>query len=288
MSKSQLTDNKLHFDPVTQDDPNNDGKNPGSMAPIIFNSGGSKVLGTLFLASGDGFHPTALLLGGFPGNEVNFDIAHMIRRQGYNVFTFYPRGCWGSEGYYSWINLIEDGANAFRFLQSSFVKNRFRVDPAKIILVGHSMGGFSALFNSILLGEVKNVCAIAPLNAGYFGEFLDSNLPMKSYSAEQMHPAMDFVNCNSAEELLEEFVNNRDEWNLLNHLEKLSQKNILLIGARYDSLVPLSMHHQPLQQKLHEVGSNFESHVLETGHSFSDKRIQLMRIISEWINKIEF
>jgi uncharacterized protein len=286
--KESITNNQLLFDPVTEDNPGVDAKNPASMAPVVFNSNGSKLFGTMFLAGGSGFHPTALLLGGFPGNEVNFDIAHMIRRYGYNVFTFYPRGSFGSEGEYSWFNLVEDGRNAYRLLKSNFIKDRFFIDAGRIFLVGYSMGGFSALYNSIFLEEIKNVCAIAPFNSGYFGSFLQANPNMITYSAEQMYPAMEFVKSAGAEYLLNEFIVNQQEWNLLNHLDALAQKNILMIGAKFDSIAPLNLHHLPLQQKLQEVNPGFQSHILDTGHSFADKRIQLMRIISGWINKLEF
>lgn len=277
----------IHFDPVTQDDPNSGGKFPASMAPLYFVNNGCKVYGTFFSAAGEGLHPTVLLLVGFPGNEVNFDIAHMLRRKGYNVFTFYPRGCWGSEGNYSWQNLVDDGFAAVKFLQSSFMKEKFNVDAENISLVGHSMGGFSALFNAIRCDEIKNVCGIAPFNAGMFGQVLAGNEQIKQYSVQQMQPAMEFVKNDSAENLLNEMINNQKEWNLLYQIEKLAKKNVLVVSAKYDSIAPVELHHVPLEAKLKAANSNAEFVVLETGHSFSDKRIQLMKLISNWFTKIE-
>lgn len=280
-----MADNKRPFDPVTQDDPNSGEKSPSSMSPLFFMSNGSKVLGTFFSAAGEGLHPTILLLGGFPGNEVNFDIAHMLRRQGFNVFSFYARGSWGSEGEYSWKNLVDDGAAAIQFLQSDLAKEKFFVDVSNISLVGHSMGGFSALYNSIRFDEIKNISAIAPFNAGMFGQFLSTNYQVKLYAIQQMQPAMDFVKCDSAESLLNELIDNRKDWNLVNHLEKLATKNLLVISAKYDSIAPVELHHIPFEAKLKPVNSNSEFVILEAGHSFSDKRIELMRLISDWFNK---
>lgn len=284
----QSTGTEQLFDPVTQDNPKIDSRNPSSMAPVAFTSFGSKVLGTMFIAAGNELHPTVLLLGGFPGNEVNFDIAHAIRRQGLNVFTFYPRGSWGSEGNYSWQNIVDDAAEAVKFLKTSSIKEKYRIDSERIVFVGYSMGGFSALYNSIRLDEIKNVCAISPFNAGYFGSILNARAEVMQYSIEQMLPAMDFVNCKSTKELLNEFIVNQNEWNLLNHLDKLSKKNILMIGSKYDSIAPLELHHVPLHQNLSKINQNFQSLVLDTGHSYSDKRIELMKIISHWLNQIKF
>lgn len=280
-----MANNKQPFDPVTQDDPNSGEKSPASMAPVYFLSGGSKVFGTFFSAAGEGQHPTILLIGGFPGNEVNFDIAHMLRRQGFNVLTFYARGSWGSEGEYSWKNLIEDGAAAIKFLQSDVAKEKYFVDKENISLVGHSMGGFSALYNSLRFDEIKNVCAIAPFNAGMFGQFLAVNFEVKLYAIQQMQPAMDFVKCDSAESLLNEMIENQKDWNFVTHLAKLSKKNLLVVSAKYDSIAPVELHHIPLEAKIKQVNPNSEFVILETGHSFSDKRIQLMRLISDWFNK---
>ncbi|MDP3581351.1 MAG: hypothetical protein Q8S39_05410, partial [Ignavibacteria bacterium] len=124
-------------------------------------------------------------------------------------------------------------------------------------------------------------------NAGMFGQFLATNDQIKQYSNQQMQPAMDFVKCASAEYLLNELIDNQKDWNLVNHLEKLNAKKILVISAKHDSISPLELHHIPLEAKLKNINSNSEFVILETGHSFSDKRIQLMRLISDWFNKIE-
>ncbi|NMB82452.1 MAG: alpha/beta hydrolase, partial [Ignavibacteria bacterium] len=122
------------FDPATQDAPN-DPKYPASMQPVSFTSNGCKLFGTFFFASGVGLHPTILLLHGFPGNEVNFDIAHAVRRMGFNVMVFHYRGCWGSEGEYLWTNLVEDVEEAIQFLKSEMAKEKYKVDSSKIILI---------------------------------------------------------------------------------------------------------------------------------------------------------
>ncbi len=276
------------FDPVTQDNPKADSKFPASLSPAVFISGGSKVLGTMFITSGDGLHPTVLLLTGFPGNEVNFDIAHMLQRQGFNVFTFYSRGSWGSEGEFSWNNLIEDIPAAITFLKDDLCRENFHVDKNKIVFVGYSMGGFSAFFNSIQFDDIKNICAIAPFNMGMFGQLLTMNEEIKNITTERMLRAKDFINCPSPEKLYDEMILHKTDWNLINHTEKLSKKNLLIISAAHDTTAPVELHHKPLVGALKLANSDVKEFILDTGHSFSDKRIQLMRLISDWISKIKF
>ncbi|MEW6702011.1 MAG: alpha/beta hydrolase [Bacteroidota bacterium] len=276
------------FDPVTQDPLTNDPKFPATILPASFISGGDKVLGTMLIASGEGPHPTVLLLNGFPGNEVNYDIAHMMQRQGFNVFTFYYRGSWGSKGEFSWSNLIEDSTTALEFLRSIYCREKFMVDGSRIVFVGYSMGGFSVLFNSICFDQIKNVAAIAPFNPGLFGHVLETNSGIKIYAVQELQPAMDFVNSCSAEGLLEDMIKHKSDWNLLNYAEKLSKKNLLIISAQDDLTAPVQLHHHPLVNALRTFNGNLQDFILETGHSFSNKRIQLMKIISEWLNQIKF
>jgi hypothetical protein len=283
-----MTENKKIFDPVTQDDPNISEKSPPTMTPLYFMSGGCKVLGTFFFAAGEELHPTIVLLAGFPGNEVNFDIAHMLQRQGYNVLHFFYRGSWGSEGTYSWKNILEDTDEAINFLKSDEAAEKFKVDKNKISLVGYSMGGFSALYISLKYSDIKNVVSIAGSNLGALGEIICMDKSIYDYAISEMLSSMPFVKCGSPSTLLDEAIENRKEWNMLNHLEKLAEKNLLLIGAKYDSTVPLDFNHTALVNALKGVNAKVTDYVLETGHSFSNKRIELMSIISGWYKQNGF
>ena len=68
---------------------------------VYFDSGGHRLLGTLFLAQGDEPGPTAVILHGVPGIEKNYDLAHALRDHGWNSLIFHYRGCWGSERTYA-------------------------------------------------------------------------------------------------------------------------------------------------------------------------------------------
>ena len=96
------------FNPVIEDNPNPDFEFPTSMQPIIFSSDNNKLIGTFFVASGKEKKPTVMLLHGFPGNETNYDIAHAIKRFGFNVIIFHYSGTWGSSGDFSITNAISD------------------------------------------------------------------------------------------------------------------------------------------------------------------------------------
>ena len=61
---------------------------------VTFDSDEVALLGVLHLPEGEGPHPVAVLLHGFPGNERNFDLAQSLRRAGYAALVFHYRGSW--------------------------------------------------------------------------------------------------------------------------------------------------------------------------------------------------
>jgi uncharacterized protein len=97
-----------------------------------------------FLAAGSGPHPTMLLLHGLPGNERNLDLAQAVRRAGWNVLTFTYRGAWGSEGRFSIANAVEDSQAALGFLRLQPNVRAYGIDTSRIVVAGHSMGGYMA------------------------------------------------------------------------------------------------------------------------------------------------
>ncbi len=121
---------------------------------VIFNSGGFQLVGTLFLARGAGPKPTAVLLHGVPGIEKNYDLAHALRLSGWNSLVFHYRGSWGSQGFYALSHLPEDVRAAVDSLDR---RAHPEVDPARIVLVGHSLGGWAAILAARDDNRIKGV-----------------------------------------------------------------------------------------------------------------------------------
>ena len=111
-------------------------------------SNGTRLNTVMFLASGAGPHPTVLLLHGFPGNEKNLDLAYVLRRAGWNVLFPHYRGSWGSGGNFSFSNAIEDTQAALNFLREPANVKKYHIDPTRIVLIGHSMGGLMAAYTA--------------------------------------------------------------------------------------------------------------------------------------------
>jgi dipeptidyl aminopeptidase/acylaminoacyl peptidase len=107
---------------------------------VTFDSDGHRLIGVLYLARGEEPKPTLLLLHGCPGLEKNLDIAIRSREAGWNALLFHYRGCWGSAGRYDLRTIPRDVTAAVDYL-AGFPQ----VDPGRIAVLGHSLGGWAAL-----------------------------------------------------------------------------------------------------------------------------------------------
>lgn len=123
-------------------DPPVDAKAPAASEVLHIPSGGVQINGLAYMAAGAGPHPTVVLAHGLPGNEKNLDLAQAIRRSGWNAVTFNYRGSWGSPGAFSFTGNVEDAKAVLAYLRDPANAQRLRVDPKRLVIMGHSMGGW--------------------------------------------------------------------------------------------------------------------------------------------------
>jgi len=123
-------------------DPPADAKPPAASEVLHIPSGGVQINGLAYLAAGPGPHPTVVVAHGLPGNEKNLDLAQAIRRSGWNAVTFNYRGSWGSPGTFSFTGNLDDAKAVLAYLRDPANAARLRVDPKRMVLMGHSMGGW--------------------------------------------------------------------------------------------------------------------------------------------------
>jgi len=131
---------------------------------VTFDSDGHRLVGVLYLARGAEPKPTVLLLHGCPGLEKNLDLAVRLRQAGWNSLLFHYRGCWGSAGPYDLRTIPRDVTVAVDYLADCP-----RVDPGRIAVLGHSLGGWAALVTAAAEPRLRAVAvygAAARLGAG--------------------------------------------------------------------------------------------------------------------------
>ena len=273
-------------DPVTSDPSKIDTKHPAGMAEVAIHSHGSRLNGMVYLAQGQGPHPTVVLLHGFPGNEKNLDVAQAMRRAGFNVLFFHYRGSWGSEGDFSFSHGLEDVAAALAFLRTEKAQAAYRIDARRLTLVGHSMGGFMALQAAAKDRSVRCVVSIAGVNLASWGAVASRNAETAASVAAALDGGTGPLQGTSGEQLRDELVANVEAFDVLRLAATFKKRPVLLVGGRRDAVVPVDAHHQPLSRALKSAGvSMLTEKILDTDHAFSDQRIALTRTVVDWLDQ---
>lgn len=273
------------FDPVTTDPPA-DAQHPATLVSLSLSSGGQFVNGRGLIAQGSGPHPTVLLLHGMPGLELNMDVAQAMRRSGWNVFTLHYRGSWGSGGEFSFKSVVEDTAAAVEFLRSSPARSPgWRVDPERIVLVGHSVGGFAALTVAAAHPAVKAVASVAGFDVGGAGVMMSTSDPARQRWL-RVFEASKPLKVSDPEALVKAWAASASDIRFSKLEAPLSAKPVLLVAGTRDTIAPPDQNHEPLARALKARDSGkLTEVVLESDHSFSDKRIALTRTLLAWLEK---
>ncbi len=236
-------------DPVTSDS-----LYPPTLADVQIPSSGARMNGVLYLAQSKGPHTTVLVLHGFPGTEKNTDLAQVVRRAGFNALIFHYRGAWGSDGDYSFSHVLEDVAAALRWLRQPAVADSYRVNTRRLILVGHSLGGFAALYSAAADSGVRAVAALAPGDFGRRGEGLKDPEAFAA-SVRRLDPQLGPLRGTSGQAL-----------------------------ATRDAIVPLGEVYEPLGAALRQEGArHLTAATLDADHGFSNSRVRLARLLVRWL-----
>ncbi len=272
------------FDPVTMDIPNKDRDHRASIVHLAIDPDGETMLGVLFKAQGVGPHPTAIILHGFPGHDRNLDIAHALRRGGWNSVIFHYRGAWGSEGIFKFSNMVPDTKAVIEYLIER--SSDLNVDPENIVLIGHSMGGWASMMTAVELHRIKRIVLIAGFDIGVLGDLVLDDPSYMEHAKMMLNELSTPLRIRSVDDLITEMLNKRAEWKILNHADDLKDRSILMIGAENDEIAIPALHLCPLEKGLKEAGAeDIEIKMIDSDHSFSDGRIELIRTIWKWLDR---
>lgn len=215
-------------------------------------------------AAGKENKETVILLHGLPGNERSLDLAQELRRKGRNVIYFNYRGAWGSQGEFLYSNCIEDVKEVMDFFSSSENSKKYRIKADSYILFGHSLGGGIALLSGAKDARVKMIAVYSPFNVNTASiEALDwTKVYLNGLFMLNVEP----------EKFITELKENRNRFNPLNYKKELSKKELLIIDE--------NERNKDWIEKL----DNVEYLLMKTDHSFSDKRLELIEKVVDWIN----
>ena len=264
-----------------------DALSPASMETSQIPSHGALLNAFVYVAAGAGPHPAVVLLHGFPGNERNLDLAQDMRRAGWDVLYFDYRGSWGSPGDFSFSHSIEDTAAAIALLREPAIAGRLRLDALRIVLLGHSMGGFVAVQTAAADPAVRAVGLVSAVDlGGRVPQPLPKNresVAIQALSAGLAREGMAPLAGCTPEGLARETLANASRWSFQSNAESLKSRPILIVMSN-DGFAPANV---TFAEALRDAGNDrVRALHLATDHSYSDQRMALSAAVLKWLEPL--
>ena len=262
--------------PAITSDPAPDRAHPAGMTVLHIPSGDVKINGVAYTPSGAGPHPILLILHGLPGNEKNLDLAQSARRDGWVAVTFNYRGSWGSPGSFAFTHVLEDVSAVLAHLRDPAVAARLGADPRRIVLAGHSMGGWATLHTAARDHALLGAVAISPGDIGAIGA-----MPRAQAEAVMADNAETLATTPAA--MADEAARHGAEWRFARAAPGLTRTPLLVLTSD-DGLGPPA---DALVATLRQAGNRqIEAQHVATDHGWSDHRIALETLVLAWADRL--
>jgi len=258
-------------------DPLPDKAHPARMEVLHIPTGGVEINGVAYLAAGKGPHPTVVICHGWPGNEKNLDLAQAVRRAGWNAITFNYRGSWGSPGSFRFAQNPEDARAVLAFLRDPAQAAKLGVDPARIAIMGHSMGGW---VTTLVAGKDDGLIGAGLISAANMGVMrgLDRAgiVKMAAQNAESLADT-------SPEKMADELIAGRPGFDFMHTAPGLARKPLLVLSSD-DGLAPQT--NALIAAVRNNGGTRITAYHANTDHSWSDRRIDLAAQVIRWLESL--
>ena len=258
-------------------DPPHDKQHPARMEVLHVPSGGVKINGIALVAAGAGLHPTFVFYHGLPGNEKNFDLLQAVRRAGWNAVTINYRGSWGSPGDFRFDNTLADAAALLAFLRDPANSRALGVDTTRLVIAGHSMGGWVTAMTASRDHGVIGAVLISGADIGTVGA------AKREEAIAMMADNMESLAGGTAEVFADD-LRKGAEGRLWSHAVSGLSALPMLVLTSDDGLAPMS---DSLVAYVRRAGNRRVTLVHEaTDHSWSDRRIALETAVIRWLQEL--
>lgn len=261
-------------------DPPADKAHPAAMEVVHIPSGKVAINGVVYVAAGAGPHPTVVLCHGLPGNEKSLDLAQAMRRAGWTVITFNYRGSWGSPGDYRFAQNLEDADAVLAFARDPANAAKLRIDAKRIVIMGHSMGGWVTALTAAHDKQLLGAAMISAGNMGWLGK-----LPREQAIKALRTNGMEALAGTTPELMADELIANADRFDFVKAAPQLTGSNLFVLTSD-DGLAPMS---SALSAAIGKAGggTKLRTQHVATDHSWSDARVRLQAEVLGWLETLQ-
>jgi uncharacterized protein len=262
------------IDPAVFTDPVHDAAHPARMAVVHIPSGGVEINAVVYVAAGAGPHPVVVLCHGLPGNEKNLDLAQAIRRAGWTVINFNYRGSWGSPGSYSFANDLADVDAVLAYARDPANAAKLGLDPKRIVLGGHSLGGWATALTAAHDKGLSGAFMISPGNLGRIGK-----MPRDQAIAFLKDNGMESL-VTTPEAMADELIAKGDAYDFVSTAPRMTDTRLLMLTSD-DGGAPMA---DALVAGIRVKGGKTVTTIhATTDHSWSDARVRLASEVIGWL-----
>ncbi len=236
---------------------------------VKFQSEGNMLLGRLYRPEGRTKKPAVAICHGFPGDTKNMDLAEDIALNGIVALVFYYEGAWGSGGKYSLTKLETGARDAVAYLRS-----RPYVDPNRVGLVCHSMGGLPLSKTMSLDPTIKTGVLIAPVaDAKAYAD--EENVRIFAEMAKEKLRGLTY------ESLLGDYEKVVKTTNPVDLAPRIKAPTMVIVGSK-DVVTP-----PELGRRFFEAANEPKRWVLIEGadHCFTEHRLPLIRAVLDRLDE---
>ena len=265
--------------PAVYTDPPHDLRYPARSEVLHIPASGVKINGIAYLAQGAGPHPTAIFFIGLPGNEKNLDLVQAVRRAGWNAVTFYFRGSWGSPGVFRFAHCLQDAEAVLTYLRTESTAKDLGIDTSRIVIVGHSMGGWVAVETA---ARDHQLAGVALISAADMAKDFAVDTPHAKL-VERLSGLMESLADVTPEQMAAELEAHETSWQFDRVYDQMAHVPLLVVTAddRYtqsdDAIVSaLRARHDQSVTAVH----------MDTDHVYSDHRIALEAALIGWLQAL--
>ena len=194
-----------------------------------------------------------------------------MQAAGWNVLAIHYRGVWGAPGRFSFSNTVEDAHAALAWLRSAAAA-RVGVDPARIVVLGHSMGGF----DTAMLGDDPQVAGFVLISPADIGHIAGTGKVSAGFADDAS-----YTNA-SVDDLVKDARAHSVAWDWTSRAARMAGRPVLVLTSD-DGLAATG---EAAATAVGAAGGPAPTLLhMATDHSYDDRRGELAATVTRWLRQ---